>query len=93
MRRDAKVDANQPAIVAALRDTGATVQHLHFVGRGCPDVCVGIDGVNYLFEIKVPGHYKAEDKLTDAERKWHEEWKGQVAIIQTADDALEVMGK
>ena len=48
----ARVDANQPVIVAALRAIGATVQHLHAVGQGCPDILVGYDGVNFLMEIK-----------------------------------------
>lgn len=48
-RRKARVDANQSEVVAALRAVGATVQHLHMVGGGCPDCrafvlfCKGLD--------------------------------------------------
>ena len=44
------VDANQPEIVAALRAAGATVQHLHEVGQGCPDILAGFRGRNYLID-------------------------------------------
>lgn len=44
------VDANQPEIVAALHAVGATVQHLHEVGHGCPDILVGFRGKNYLID-------------------------------------------
>ena len=47
-----RVDMNQPEIVADLRGIGATVQHLHMVGKGCPDILVGFRGNNWLFEIK-----------------------------------------
>jgi hypothetical protein len=42
LRRASKVDANQREVVAALRGAGASVQLLHAVGEGCPDLLVGI---------------------------------------------------
>ena len=47
-----KVDSNQTRVVKALRELGATVQHLHAVGKGCPDIVVGYKNRNYLLEIK-----------------------------------------
>jgi hypothetical protein len=44
----AKVDANQAAVVAALRKIGASVQPLHGVGAGVPDLLVGFQGRNWL---------------------------------------------
>ena len=87
MRRDAKADENQPAIVEALRAVGATVQHLHMIGQGCPDIVVGYQGSNYLLEIK-----SADGKLTYSEGEWHLDWQGQVAIVRTIDDALDAVG-
>ncbi len=52
MRRAANVDRNQPEIVAALRAAGATVEYLHAVGGGCPDLLVGYRGANYVLEVK-----------------------------------------
>ena len=65
-----RVDMNQPEIVADLRGIGATVQHLHMVGHGCPDILVGFRGNNWLFEIKTKA-----GKLTPDEITWHNEWK------------------
>lgn len=83
------VDKNQPAIVAALREAGATVEHLHRVGRGCPDILVGFRGVNYLMEIKSP---IVKVRLTYSQRLWHGTWQGQVIVVRTIADALRVIG-
>lgn len=83
------VDANQPEIVAALRATGAAVQHLHEIGRGCPDILVGFQSKNYLFEIKNPAQLW---KFTSSEEAWFAQWRGQVNIIETAEEALQIMG-
>ena len=85
-RRAAKVDVNQPALVAAIRDLGWTVQHLHSLGQGCPDILVGAKGKNYLFEIKNPEY---DGKLTGDEQDWHDAWRGQVDVVETIEDILE----
>jgi len=81
-----RVDANQPEIVAALRQIGATVQHLHEVGAGCPDILVGFRGHNLLMEIKT-----RKGKLNQRERCWHDDWRGQVATVHSIDDALHII--
>lgn len=82
-----RVDANQAQIVADLRAIGATVQHLHEVGHGCPDILVGFRGRNYLFEIKGP-----KAVMTPKQGEWHETWRGSAWIISSLEHALEVMG-
>jgi len=82
-----RVDANQPEIVSALRQAGATVTHLHTVGKGCVDLLCGFHGRNYLLECKVVG-----GKLTEAEKDWHETWEGQRAIVHSAEEALAAIG-
>ena len=52
MRRAAKVDANQEQIVQALRACGATVQSLAGVGKGVPDLLVGIRARPCLWRLK-----------------------------------------
>jgi len=64
MRRAARIDANQPAIIAALRSIGATVQPLHAVGGGCPDLLVGLRGRNILMEVKDGARPPSERRLT-----------------------------
>ena len=94
MRGFAKVDGNQPAIVKALRDHGCSVQSLAAVGKGCPDILVGYQSRNYLFEIKDP---QLEDKrrheFTPAQVKWHDQWLGQAHKIFTADEAIQIIGE
>lgn len=92
MRRAAKVDGNQTSIVEALRAAGATVCHLHTVGRGVPDLLVGYQGENYLLEVKDSRQPASKQKLTTDERIWHEEWEGQVDVVTDEVDALTVIG-
>ena len=66
MRRAAKVDANQTEIVKALRQVGASVQSLAATGKGCPDLLVGIRGLNFLIEVKDGAKPRSDRKLTAA---------------------------
>lgn len=86
MRRAARIDANQPEIVAALRAVGCSVQTLAAVGAGVPDLLVGVSGVNLLMEVKT-----ASGKLTKDQVPWHESWRGQVAIVRSVDEALNLV--
>lgn len=91
-RYSAKVDRNQSEIVAALRDVGATVQPLHSVGAGCPDLLVGYRGRNFLIEVKDWQAPTSDRKLNDRQVEWHGGWKGQVAKVETVGAALAVIG-
>lgn len=91
MRRAAKVDRNQAEIVAALRQIGATVQPLHAVGQGCPDLLAGFRGVNYLIEVKDWQQPPSGRKLTGPQEEWHGGWKGHRAVVETVDAALAVV--
>jgi len=82
-----RTDANQKAIVAGLRAVGATVQDLHAVRHGCPDIAVGFRGATYLIELKTDN-----GSLTDDEDRWIFDWRGQVAIAYTLADALAIIG-
>jgi hypothetical protein len=78
---------------------GATVQHLHVVGCGCPDLLVGFRDKNYLIEVKTvkdipkkacgPSGWEA---LNDREREWHGHWAGTSLIVFTAEEALYEIG-
>lgn len=92
MRRAAAVDANQPEIVAALRKAGATVQPLHGVGEGCPDLLVGYRGKNWLLEVKDVNKPPSKKKLNERQVEWHDGWKGHVATVETSGAALAVIG-
>ena len=86
MRRAANVDANQAEIVEKLRKCGVSVQHLHSVGSGCPDLLVGWRGVNILLEIKSD---KTPTKKCQTE--WHLKWAGQSAVVRSFQEAMDVI--
>ncbi len=84
MFRAARTDENQKFIVEYLRQHHMEVQHLHSVGKGCPDLLVGYKGVNVLLEIK----RDSTKKLTPDQIIWHHNWKGQVATVATNEEAF-----
>ena len=88
MRRNARIDVNQPEIVAAVRKMGCTVQHLHTIGQGCPDILVGVSGINLLWEIKDGEKPPSGQRLTVDELFWHEAWRGQVAVVNSIEKAI-----
>ena len=86
MRRAAKVDATQSAIVSALRKAGCQVESLAAVGRGVPDLLVRGGGRGlYLLECKSKG-----GSLTPAQRKWHALFP--VHVVMDAEAALRAVG-
>lgn len=82
-----KVDDNQPEIVKFIRSMGATVQHLHTIGKGCPDIAIGYAGLTMLAELKDGSKPVSAQKLTADEQKWHDDWKGGVYLIRNVKDA------
>lgn len=87
----AKVDANQGEIVQALRGIGCTVQPLHTVGKGCPDLLCGYRGHNVLIEVKDGSKPQSARKLTPDQVDWHGSWAGQVHVAASVDEALGVI--
>ena len=93
MRRAAKIDANQDAVVSALRAAGATVQSLAAVGKGVPDLLVGFKGQTLLMEVKNPKQKPSDRKLTDDQLAWHGSWNGgALAVVDGPESALRMIG-
>ena len=88
-RYAARVDTNQKEIVKSLRKIGATVQPLHSVGEGCPDLLVGYRGINFLIEVKNLDGFG--NKKTPAQIEWHDEWRGQVNIVTSVSEAIDLV--
>jgi len=88
----ARVDDNQKAVVDALRAAGATVQHLHKVGQGCPDLAVGYRGATYLIEVKDGSKPPSKQSLTDAQERWHRDWRGHAVVVNSPEAALAAIG-
>ena len=91
MRKRARVDGNHAELVQALRQAGCTVQSLAALGEGTPDLLVGADGRNLLLEVKNGSKAPSKRRLTPDEAAWHGQWRGQVAVVATVDEALAVV--
>lgn len=91
-RRASAVDRNQSEIVLMLRTVGCTVQLLHKVGQGCPDLLVGYRGQNILMEVKDGELSPSARKLTDRQVEWHRDWRGQVAVVCNVREAMAALG-
>ena len=83
-----RTDSNQQEIINALRSIGASVQDLSKVGCGVPDILVGYRGQNHLVEIKAD-----KNKLTDRQVRWHNEWHGNVLVIRSLHQALDIINR
>lgn len=93
MRRAAKIDDNQAEIVAALRDSGATVHSLAAMGKGCPDLLVGFRGVTYLLEVKDGSKPPSARKTTPDQDAWFAAWRGHpVEVVKSVTEALSAVG-
>ena len=92
MRRAAKVDRNQSEIVQALRQIGCSVQPLHAVGAGCPDLAVGWQGRTFMLEVKDGLAPPSERQLTPAQVEFHAAWRGHVAVVTSVKSALDAIG-
>ena len=86
MRRVAKVDGNQPAIVEALRRVGAAVIHLHQVGGGCPDLLVHGRNRTFLLEVKQPG-----EKINKLQAEFIATWPGEIHVVRTTEEAIKAV--
>ena len=87
-----KVDDNQQEIVDALRQIGCSVE---IIGHPV-DLLVGRTGSNgkhtYLIECKNPNtDYGKNNRSTRVQREFLASWKGQVRIVETAEEAIELV--
>ena len=84
MRRAAKVDQNQSAIVKALREIpGVTV------AVGHDDILVGFRGRTLWFEVKRP---ESKKRLQESQKKLKAEWAGHYRVVWTIDQIIEEIG-
>lgn len=80
-RRAAKIDANQPEIVEALRLMGFSVAVSH------DDILVGHNGRTYWYEIKAD----AKSSIKPSQTKLKSGWKGHYQIVHSLDQILNDM--
>lgn len=93
MRLAGRTDANQPAIVDALRRAGRPVRVMSGVGHGFPDLLTRhIAGWLVLLEVKDGTKPPSERGLTPKEAKFASDWPGAVFTVLSVDDALRAVG-
>jgi len=77
-----RTDKNQQEIMDAM------LTDLSKVGKGCPDLLVGINQKTALVEIKS----SSKAKYTSHQEKWLETWKGgTVARIDSIESAITLL--
>lgn len=92
MRRAARVDGIQADTTDALRAMGASVQPLHTVGDGCPDLLVGYRSHTILIELKDASQPPSKRRLTTDQIKWHGEWRGGIlAVVSDVEGAVRLL--
>ena len=90
MRVAAKGDKNQADMIQALRDEGGSVFSLAGMGKGCPDLLVGIESkdhgpMTFLVEVKDGSRYgksrSIESMLTKDQKTFIAKWTGSPVVI------------
>ena len=85
MRLAAKVDKNQSDMIRTLRDDGCSLFSLAGMGKGCPDLLVGIASKTYLVEVKDGSRYgksrSIESMLTKDQKTFIAMWTGSPVVI------------
>ena len=89
VRRAARVDANHVAVADAFRACDCSVLSLAQIGKGCPDLVVGVAGRNLLIEVKDGAKSPSRRKLTPDQVEFRAGWRGSVLYV---DHAKEVPG-
>lgn len=93
MRYANRIDANQNAIVDALRKAGAYVRIIS-QGDGIPDLLVAYKGYTILMEIKDGNKPPSARKLTEAEQKFFDEWTGgMLVVVNSVEESIATLEK
>ena len=83
-RRAAKVDANQPEIVQAFRKLGWYVLIISQL-KNCCDIIVSKNGRTIAVEIKDGSKPPSQQKLSDGEIKFKNEWQGEYMLVTSIE--------
>lgn len=84
MRTRARIDANQPEIVAAFRALGLDWVHTHQLGQGCPDGFAGWNQLWMAIEIKTE-----KGKLTAIQEREFSSMRSRPRIVRNLEDVIE----
>lgn len=88
-RRAAKVDANQSEIVKAFRDLGWYVLIISQL-KNCCDIIISKSGQTIAIEIKDGNKPPSQQKLSDGELKFKNEWLGDYELVNCFEDVIKI---
>lgn len=94
MRQAANRDVNHDEIRLVFEGQGCSVQTLHRVGGGVPDLLVGIPGspaLNLLVEVKRGDDGPKHGELNEEQVAWFGRWRGQAAVIHNELEAIALL--
>lgn len=83
MRRAAKVDSNQTELVNCLRSLGCSVAITSTIGKGFPDLVVGVAGKTLLVEVKAKKGVYTSDQV-----EFMATWKGNHFTVRSREDCV-----
>ena len=86
MRRAPRIDANHAAVASAFRAMGCSVLSLAAVGKGCPDLVIGVAGRNLLCEVKDGLKSPSRRRLTPKQAEFKASWRGSVLYVDDVGD-------
>ncbi len=89
MRKHARHDDNRDDIIKALQQIGADVIKLDSIGGGCPDLLIGRRQKNLLLEVKDGSKPLSQRRLTPAELKFYQTWRGHRAVVNNVKEAVD----
>ena len=84
-----KVDANHDEIVRAYRRLGFSVASTAAMGKGFPDLVVGIHNITDLVEIKDGSKPPSARKLTSDQVTFFNNWNGSVRVVNNVEDVAQ----
>lgn len=89
MRRNARSDSTQPAVLKALKAVGASVKRITSPdGNGCWDLLAGYRGRDFKLEVKGP-----TTPLSPGQIELHASWRGAPTfVVRTPEEALRAIG-
>ena len=93
MRRAARVDKNQQAIIEAFRYRGASVAITSNQHSGFPDLCIGYMGVTVLVEVKNGDKPPSARALTPDQIEFHKNWHGACCVVDSEKDVVALLSK
>lgn len=89
MRRAARTDSNQAAIIEALKRVGVSVE---IIGKPV-DLLICCRGQTMLLEVKNPSRTseQPESRWTKEQAEFFVRWPGKVHIARTAEEAVRLV--